>query len=254
MTLAYAVKLHQFEGPLDLLLNLIKEASIDLYNIPIHRITRQFLDHLAAADQTDLEELSDFLVLAATLLEIKSQMLLPDEDLDVIEAFDGTDPREQLVEKLVRYKIYQEASRYLEEREATYNRVFSKPMSTITFEETEEEPLEGLDARLLERAIGRLMLRATRFNEDKRDFFDKLRRDPYTVEEKIDTIRHRLRATTAIPFLTCIGNPSDRFELINTFLALLELMKMGEIRISQTDLYAPITIERRRSDTHESTA
>ncbi len=252
--MAYAVKLNQFEGPLDLLLNLIKEASIDLYNIPIHRITRQFLDHLAAADQTDLEELSDFLVLAATLLEIKSQMLLPDEDLDVIEAFDGTDPREQLVEKLVRYKIYQEASKYLEDREATYNRVFSKPMSTITFEEQAEEPLEGLDARLLERAIGKLMVRATRFNADKRDFFDKLRRDPYTVEEKIASIRQHLSRAEGINFLACIGDPSDRFELINTFLALLELMKMGEIRITQADLYAPITIEQKRSVTHVSTA
>lgn len=246
----YEIKLEAFEGPLDLLLHLIRVNEIDIYDIPIHRITDQYMEYMDIIDVTNMESTSEFLVMAATLLEIKSKMLLPTKDLENFsELFDSNDPRTDLVQKLLEYKKYKEASAFFKEREDIYGRIYYKEQEDLAVyakELTVEELNSGLERELLVEAIKKVLFNLDKNDNHRSSFFQKLKKDNFTVDEKITCITDRITREDKFSFDSLFkGENLIKEEVIVTFLALLELLKLKVIRIKQDSIFNEIMIYKR---------
>jgi segregation and condensation protein A len=239
------IQLDAFEGPLDLLLHLITRDEIDIYDIPIVSITTQYMT-IIENSRLDMDRTSEFLVMAATLLEIKSKMLLPNHDREILQfEMDDSDPREELVRRLVNYKRYKEAAQRLQTLEGTLDEVVFKEqeeLSNFITNQAADETL-SLDRALLSEALNRVVMKMQRFDAQRAEFFGKIRRDHFTVEEKIEQIEQAVLAH-AICFDDLLSETRMKEEVVVTFLALLELLKLGRIHIKQDALFDPIYIER----------
>ena len=152
-------KLAVFEGPLDLLLHLIDKAEVDIYNIPIHEITDQYMEYIRTIQDFDLEPASEFLVMAATLLSIKSKMLLPKPPVEVMESEDESDPRMELVRRLIEYRKYKRAAEEMRELEVDRSQIFSREATDLTkyLPETQENPVRGIYVADLWSAFGKIL-------------------------------------------------------------------------------------------------
>ena len=237
--MSYKVKLNMFEGPLDLLLFLIKKDKIDICDIPIVRVTEQYLEYIELMKMLDLEIAGDFLVMAATLLYIKSKMLLPQIEDDVLEE-DEEDPREELVRRLLEYKKYKEAAGDLREMYETQKGVFLRKGSgqgakAITINGTEYFESSLFD---LITALKKVLKNVTK------EAFHKVIRNEFTVGDKIHEIYHILSTRTKVLFSQLFEEAKNKDEVIVTFLAVLELMKMREVLIVQEGLFGDIEIVR----------
>ena len=253
----YEIKLEQFEGPLDLLLHLIKVNEVDIYNIHIHKITDQYMEYIKDIDVTNMEYTSEFLVMAATLLEIKSKMLLPSRDLDNFsELFDGSDPRTDLVQKLLDYKKYKEASVFFKEREDFFGRTYYKEqedLSPYTRVMTIEELNDNLDKELLMEGLRRVLLNTSKNDNHRGTFFKRLKRDNFTVDEKLFYIKDRLVKEDEFTFDSLFPKEDLlREEVIVSFLAVLELLKLKEIKIKQDKIFDEIIIYKNKNCTEIS--
>lgn len=244
--MSLSVKLEVFEGPLDLLLHLIEKNKVDIYDIPIAGITDQYLDYVSRLETQDLEIVSDFLVMAATLLDIKSKMLLPPE---VNEEGEEEDPREELVARLIEYKMYQYASGELKDRQADAEKSLYKP-PTVPAEVAEyEEPvdvkelLDGLTLSRLNQIFQSVLQRQTDKIDPVRSTFGTIRKEPFRVSVKIGNILTFARREKRFSFRQLLERQSDKVEIIVTFLAVLELMKMGHLIVNQESLEAEIELE-----------
>lgn len=244
--MSLSVKLEAFEGPLDLLLHLIEKNKVDIYDIPIAEITDQYLDYVSRMENQDLDVVSDFLVMAATLLDIKSRMLLPPE---VNEEGEELDPREELVARLIEYKMYQYASGELRERQIDAGKSLYKP-PTIPAEVAEyEEPvdvkelLDGLTLSRLNQIFQSVLLRQTEKIDPVRSTFGTIKKEPFRVSVKIGNILTFARNAKRFSFRQLLEKQSDKVEIIVTFLAVLELMKMGHLIVNQESLEAEIGLE-----------
>lgn len=242
--MAYQVKLQVFEGPFDLLYHLIEKNEIDIYDIPINEVTHQYLEYLQAMEVLDLEVASEFLVMAATLLEIKSKMLLPIEKADEKQLeFDEVDPRNELVRKLLEYKKYKVAADVLKDKEDISKRLFFKPREEIIFEkDLNDNLLEDVELCDLMEALQRILKgqqQATSIVSN----FRKMQRDAFTIEEKINIILKTLSERTCVTFNYLFTSLGTRNEVITTFLALLELIKVKKVVVYQTDCFSDISIE-----------
>lgn len=240
----YTIRLDNFEGPLDLLLFFIKRDELDIYDIPIASITQEFLDYVRIMELLDLELAGEFVVMAATLVGIKAQMLLPRETAvgpDGVE-IELDDPRAELVQKLLEYKRYKEAAEQLsthadEQRYVLYRQVF----------EAEEihaaETVGYKNATLFDllKALKRAIDRAPDEAEPH-----VVTRFPITVEEKSNEILHMLRQRPAVRFFEVVGNMT-RMHIVVTFLALLELAKNMQIRVQQDESFDDIVIVMRQA-------
>lgn len=226
-------KLPVFEGPLDLLLHLIKENKIDIYDIPIALITRQYLEYLELMKELNLEIAGEFLVMAATLIHIKSRMLLPKEEPKegLIE-----DPRTELVERLLEYQRFKEASRMLRRREEVWREVFHRQPPEK--EDIEAEP----DTLLIEADIFDLISAFRSLMEKAPQEVIEITRQTLTVAEKVNLIMEKLEGEDSIRFEELFEGDHDRASLIVTFIALLELMRLGLIRAYQERRFGPIWI------------
>lgn len=244
-----AFKIEQFEGPLDLLLNLISREEIDIYDIPIVRITDQYLAYIENMPEMDLDITSEFLLMAATLIEIKSKMLLPEGNASEEDLMHyGHDPREELVSRLIEYKRFKDAAFLLREKEGVLDEVVFKEqeeLSPYTKQLSNASLNEKLEKELLEEAILRLMQKASRFDEERSQFFKGIKRDNFTVEEKISFIRGQICEANTVTFNALFGNDFLVEEVVVTFLALLELLKMKEISITQNGIFGDIYIEKK---------
>jgi len=245
------IQLDAFEGPLDLLLHLITKDEIDIYDIPIVTITSQYLD-IIEKQSLDLERTSEFLLMAATLLEIKSKMLLPNHAYDErIYEYDGVDPREELVKRLLNYKKYKHAAEKLQALEGTLDDIVFREQEELSlYIPVKDKTIEMLETTLIEEALARVVQRMKRFDEQRSGFFKTIKRDLFTVEEKINVIMARVSLGESIHFDTLLGEDHTKEEVVVTFLALLELLKLGRVVIKQTEIFGPITIE--RTDANES--
>jgi segregation and condensation protein A len=236
----YEVRLDAFEGPLDLLLHLIREHEIDIYDIPIARITEQYLEYISFMESLDLSLAGEFLEMAATLIRIKVQMLLPKE---VEEGEEEEDPREQLVRKLVEYKQFKEAARALASKEEERRDYFPSgvdPRSYIEFDEEEigiEEVLR--DVTLFDLVDG---LREVLSRVPERIDIHSVDMEMVTVDQQIDRIRIIMRERSSVPFMEIFGPRASREEVIATFMALLELIRLGEITAVQKRNFDEIEI------------
>ena len=240
------VKLQVFEGPLDLLLYLLDKNKVNIYDIPIVEITAQYMEYIAEMKRQDLDVLSEFLVMAATLIDIKSKMLLPRDPDDEEEE---TDPRAELVQQLLEYKMYKCMACELKDRQVDAQRVmFKKP--TIPEEVLEyQEPLnvEELVSDITLAKLNEIFKSIMRKQQDKidplRSKFGKIEKEEVSLEEKTEYLENYATTHKHFSFRSLLEAQSSKVEVIVTFLAILELMKTGKILISQEHIFDDIQID-----------
>ncbi len=235
--LPYQVRIENFEGPLDLLLHLIKKNEINIYDIPIAMIAQQYLKYLEAMEELNLNVAGDFLVMAATLLQIKSKMLLPvDETADDDE--NGPDPREELVRRLLEYKAFKEAARQLDDQEKTWREIFWREQASSVEEVEEDLPLENVSLFDLIDALKEVLER----NPSSR--LIEIVPDNLTVRERMNLILETLEGKDSVSFAALFEGSSHRMVVVVTFLALLELMRLRVARVFQAETFGPILVSR----------
>lgn len=240
------VKLQVFEGPLDLLLYLLDKNKVNIYDIPIVEITAQYMEYIAEMKRQDLDVLSEFLVMAATLIDIKSKMLLPRDPDDEEE---GIDPRAELVQQLLEYKMYKCMAYELKDRQVDAQRVmFKKP--TIPEEVLEyQEPVnvEELVSDITLAKLNEIFKSIMRKQQDKidplRSKFGKIEKEEVSLEEKTEYLENYATTHKHFSFRSLLEAQSSKVEVIVTFLAILELMKTGKILISQEHIFDDIQID-----------
>ncbi len=241
----YKIVLDAFEGPLDLLLSLISKAKVDIYDIPINIITHQYLEYIYSMEELDLSIASDFLLMAATLLEIKSKMLLPGEVIIVDDEEIEVDPREELVRRLIEYKKYKEAAEELRVSENIELGVYYKPKEDFADYDYTYDDIE-FDLNLLLKSLNNIIKRRGIIREslDIRE----IHREEYRLEDCIDEITMSLKLKNKINFEDLLSENSTRNEVVAYFLSILELIRLGRINVTQDKLYHDIIITSRDGD------
>jgi len=233
----YQVKLDIFEGPLDLLLYLIKKNEVDIYDIPMALITGQYLEYLELMKELNLDIAGEFLVMASTLIKIKSQMLLPPVEGEG-EGEDETDPRAELMEHLLEYQRYKEAAHQLVTRELLEKDIFKRPQT--------EDPGEAkVDGDMLIEASLFDLVDALRKVIERKDLPENIMGvavEKMTVRDKIVSILRQLKETPQLVFQSLFDPLVTRFEIVVTFLAVLELIRLRAIRVFQVQPYGEIRI------------
>ncbi|MBO5468353.1 MAG: segregation/condensation protein A [Lachnospiraceae bacterium] len=244
MEIAY--KLNVFEGPLDLLLHLIEKNKVDIYDIPIVTITEQYLAYVSEMQEQDMDVMSEFLVMAGTLLQIKSKMLLPREETEEEEE---EDPRAELVRRLLEYKMYKYAALELKDMEldASHN-LYKKPTIPKEVEEYREEVdpaelVEGLTLSKLNDIFQSIMRKQVDKIDPIRSKFGTIEKEEINIEERMVQIREEVRGLKGINFRTLLETQPTRMNIIITFMSILELMKVGAIIIRQEETFGEIVID-----------
>lgn len=239
------VKLQVFEGPLDLLLHLIDKNKIDIYNIPIVEITNQYMDYIHAMEKEDLDVMSEFLLMAATLLDIKCKMLLPKE---VNEEGEEEDPRQELVEQLLQYKMYKYMSFELRDRELDGKKILYK-QPTIPAEVKEyEEPvnlddlLKGITLDKLNDIFQDVIKRQMSKIDPVRSNYGKIEKEEVSLPDKMKEVEAYIVTHKKFGFRELLGRQRSKIQVIVTFLAVLELIKTGKIVTEQENSFDDITI------------
>jgi len=230
----YKVKLEVFEGPLDLLLYLIKRDEIDIYDISLERITRQYLEYLQAFKELKIDIAGELVVMAANLIYLKSRSLLPLDQQPPEEDAEEDDPRWDLIRQLIEYKKFKEAAEQLHARAVQQEKIFTRDGGAIV-----EAPL-----RLAEVGIFQLIhafqnvIKRVEARENLGEIFG----ERFTVSEKIDVILQRVANGASLRFSDLFSDIAARVEVVVTFLALLELIRLKQVRVIQRDLFGEIEI------------
>jgi segregation and condensation protein A len=235
--MSYEIKLDIFEGPLDLLLYLIRKNEIDIYNIPIALITEQYLEYLDMMRSLNLDLAGEYLVLASTLIHIKSRLLLPPVESDA-EGEEGEDPRAELVRQLLEYQTFKEAALSLEDRPLLDRDVFTRgaPAEEPAAAEEEGEAVIEVGVFELVQAFRRVIAGIEK-SEDLAIDADKM-----SLADRINEIMEILAGEKQVTFTELLGDTSDRKRIVYTFLAILELMKLRMIRAYQTGPFGVIRL------------
>lgn len=244
--MAIPVKLNVFEGPLDLLLRLIDKNKIDIYDIPIVEIADQYMEYIHSMEKEDLGIMSEFMVMAATLLDIKCKMLLPKE---VNEEGEEEDPRAELVQKLLEYKMYKYMSYELKDKmdaaANVYYREADIPKEVLKYKEP-VDPAELLRGMTLEK-LNAIFKSVIRRQEDKidpiRSRFGTIEKEEVSLSEKMLELKEFAGKHKKFSFRALLEKQHSRIQVIVTFLSILELMKMGHIHVDQETLFGEIEIE-----------
>lgn len=245
---AIDVKLNVFEGPLDLLLHLIEKNKVNIYDIPIVTITEQYLEYINNMEEEDLDVMSEFLVMAAHLIKIKSKMLLPRVEENEEEE---EDPRDELVKRLLEYKMYKYAANELKDLEITGSKSFYKSPSIPSEVKNYHQEIDPYDM------ISEMDINLEKLNEifksvmrkqvDKvdpiRSKFKNIEKEEISLEAKMIEVREQVRGLEGINFRTLLEMQASRMNIIVTFLAVLELMKVSAITIRQDELFGDIVID-----------
>lgn len=237
-------KLDNFEGPLDLLLHLIEKAEVDIYDIPISEIAQQYLEYLDYMQEMDLEVASEFLVMAATLVEIKSKMLLPKPKKED-NSSQEIDPREELVQKLIEYKKYKEFTLILKDKFEVYEKVFYKCPEPIEDYISDFTSITGVSADLLAKTLNSIIQKNSTSTKRR---VREIHREEFTVDDKIKEISRLLVARSVFYFEELFSKKADKYEVIVTFLAILELVKRKFITVQQNISFDRILVKRKKSN------
>ena len=235
----YPVRLDNFEGPLDLLVHLIRRHEIDIYDIPIALVTEQYLEYLELMQELDLDVAGEFLVMAATLIQIKARMLVPRPEAAEEEA-DAGDPRDALVQRLLEHEKYKAAAELLHERQTERSAQWTRPDSRV--EDIAGQPIEReieVDLFSLLQAFQAVMARA----RERRPL--ELPEELVSIERRIEQLQARLSEKEACGFEELFEGDRSRSELVTTFLALLEMVRLKLVRLFQSGPFAPIRVYRR---------
>lgn len=243
-----SVKLQEFEGPLDLLLHLIDKNKVNIFDIPIVEITNQYMEYIKDIKEEDMGTMSEFLVMAATLLDIKSRMLLPKE---VNEEGEEEDPRQELVERLLEYKMYKYMSYELRERqqdaEKSLYKGSSMPKEVLEYREPVnlEELLSGVTLAGLNRIFQDIMRRQESRVDQVRSKFGQMEKEEVNLEETIEHVEKYIAKNKKCTFRGLLENQTSKMRVIITFLTVLEMMKTGKIEVSQDENFSEIMITAR---------
>jgi segregation and condensation protein A len=236
MTTDYKVKLEIFEGPLDLLLYLIKRDELDIYDISIERITRQYLEYLQAFKELNIDVAGEFIVMAANLLYIKSRSLLPVDQQPPEEEAEEDDPRWELIRQLIEYKKFKEAAAQLHDRALEQENIFVR--SGISTSESVRPLLLGeVGIFQLINAFQNVIKRV-----EARDELQQIFGENYTVSDKIEVILARVSEGGTLKFSELFAEMASRVEIVVTFLALLELIRLKQVRAIQPGQFGEIEI------------
>lgn len=241
------VKLQAFEGPLDLLLHLIDKNKVDIYDIPIVEITDQYMAYIRKMEEDSLDIMSEFLLMAATLLDIKSRMLLPHEEVEEDE--EPEDPRAELVQQLLEYKMYKTISYELRDRQMDAEHIFYKgpslPEDVLKYEQPVdlEELMSDITLNKLNNIFQQVLKRQDNRRDPIRSTFGKIKKEEVSLEEKMAWTIAFAKAHNTFSFRSLLEASHSKTEVIVTFLCILEMMKAGQIFISQEDTFTDIKIE-----------
>jgi segregation and condensation protein A len=238
----YKVKLEVFEGPLDLLLYLIKRDEVDIYEISIERIAKQYLEYMEAFQVLNIDLAGEFIVMAANLLYIKSRTLLPSEQQMPEEDAEEDDPRWELIRQLIEYKKFKEAAFELRSREAIQEKLFPRfpsnpelaPAGDLLVSEVGIFDLINAFQKALRR------LESRQREEDLREIFE----ENFTVSDKIDFLLRVIHHGIPVRFEECFADAASRAEIVVTFLAMLELIRLKQLRVRQDNHFEAIWLER----------
>ncbi len=235
----YKVKLDVFEGPFDLLVYLIENAEMSIYDIQVAEITKQYIEYVERIQKIDAVLAGEFMVLAASLIEIKSKMLLPRQNIegepDLME-----DPRSELVQKLLEYKRYKQAAAYLEEQEERMQRVHTKPREDLTVYTKEPDVYLSLDLAAFVKVFGLFLQKKKRLGE-VRARYNIIRQQQMTVESRIEQIRRLFDGKKRLKFRELLGQERTRQNVVLTFLSMLELIRQKTVKVSQNVNYGEMT-------------
>ncbi|MCR5202713.1 MAG: segregation/condensation protein A [Lachnospiraceae bacterium] len=240
-------KLENFDGPLDLLLHLIDVNEIDIFDIPIAKLTEQYLEYVGSIEDADMESMSEFMYMAAVLLNIKSKMLLP----KVIDEETGEeiDPRQELVERLLEYKMYKYAGEELKDRQEDADRILFKEstipeeISDIKEEVDVSEILDGVTLKKLSDIFYNVMNRQIERIDPVRSKFGTIKKEPVSLESRVSYIRDYGKKHKNFKFEKLLEESGDKLTLIVTFLGVLELIKSGFLKVYQDDTFSDIMLE-----------
>ncbi len=233
----YKVKLEVFEGPLDLLLYLIKKDEVDIYDIPIELIARQYMEYLGLMRMLNLDIAGEFLVMAATLMMIKSRMLLPPEERAEEEP-EEEDPRWELIQQLVEYKKFKDAAGHLQELELRQENIFGRGIEDPAVEPDKTLRMGEVSIFDLISALNDALKRV------KPDEIGEVLAERFTVADKIEYVLNRVRQEHKMPFSSLFEGMATRHEIVCTFLALLELIRLRQLRVSQESPFSEIHLTR----------
>ncbi len=224
----YTIKLNQFEGPLDLLLFFIRRDELDIYDIPISKITKDFFEYIHLIEQLDLEVAGDFILMAASLMQIKARMLLPKE---IDEKGEEIDPRADLVAALLEYKRYKEMSEEFSFLESSQRKVKFRG----NFEEDEKEVPADLDTALKNVTIYDLVKVYKRAMAEKpKEVFHEVKKINVTIDEQMNHILGKIEGSRELSFVELVIGMDEKIRVIVTFIAILEMIKMGRIGLRET--------------------
>jgi segregation and condensation protein A len=238
MDVDYKVKLEVFEGPLDLLLYLIKQDEIDIYDISLERITSQYLEYLEAFKELNIELAGEFIVMAANLIYLKSRSLLPRDQQPPEEDAGEEDPRWELIRQLIEYKKFKEAAAELNLRALEQERIFVRETASAS---GIQEPLRLGEVGIFQ-LIGafQTVMKRIEARQDVQEIFS----EHFSVSEKIDSILQRIATNNRLRFSDLFGAAASRVEVVVTFLALLELIRLKQVRAIQKNVFEEIEIAR----------
>jgi segregation and condensation protein A len=239
MSQEYKVKLEVFEGPLDLLLYLIKKDEVDIYDISLERITAQYLEFMEAFKVLDLELAGEFVVMAANLIYLKSRALLPASVQPPDEEAEEEDPRWDLIRQLVEYKKFKDAAAHLSQRELEQSNLFAR-LPDSPEAAAPERPLGDVSVFDLINAFNNILKRIATKSEDLKEIFE----ENYTVSDKIDLIMKMTSSGVPLKFTELFASAASRAEIVVTFLALLELVRLKQLRCVQPEVFGEIELRR----------
>ena len=237
------VSLEIFEGPLDLLLYLIKKDEVDIYEVSIERITDQYLEYIDTFKILNIELASEFIVMAANLMYIKSRTLLPRNEQAPEEDIDEEDPRWELIRQLVEYKKFKDAANYLEKREVENQKFYSAEQQFCDDLEEEGEPIVNVGIFELIQAFQGVLKRF-----DDEDDLTEIADDRFTVSDKIDYLITNVSKGQKVKFYQLFEEASTKSEVLVTFLALLELIRLNEFQVRQNGVLGEIELNRSNLD------
>ncbi len=241
------VVLPSFTGPLELLLHLLEKNDIDIYDIPINLVTEQFLAYIEQSADNQIDDMTEFIVMAANLLEIKSKMLLPIHGTDDDELISEDDPRYDLVQRLLEYKRYKDAAAKLKHLHEHYAGIRVQRINEVERFKTAFDPendIANIDISLLVNALNDVINRIPVYDKNRQYYFDKLVRDHYTIEQKLVYLETQFNAKARWSFSELIGVAHDKMEVVVTFLALLEYLRANKVSIYQNESFSEIILEK----------
>ncbi len=240
--MSYKVRLELFEGPLDLLLYLVKKDHLNIYDIPIAQVTEQYMRYLELMQLLDLNIAGEFLVMSATLLQIKSKMLLPADETKPQE--EEEDPRAELVKRLLEYERYKEIAEELRQRETGQQEVFKRPRVENNADNIPVDPEVYFEASIFD-----LITAFSKALEDvPKELFYEVIKDEFTIEDKVHHILHLLLVSSSVKISEIFTQTKNKLEMIVTFLAILELIRMKEVVARQKDIFGEIEVSRNKEN------